>query len=377
MEFLYWSLGILAFIVVLAVSIGLHEAGHMFVAKMFKLSVPRFFIGFGPTLFSKKTESTEYGVKAIPLGGFVMIEDKTQPDDSPERAMLSHVSPWKRILVFLAGPAVNIVLGTVIIMAVLVSYPVSYVSNEVKSVQECFSSDSSVVCNARLGGMLPGDNVVAINGVDVSGSSEKISENLVGKDSVVVTVDRQGEMVNLDVSVRDNKIGILLHKKERRLGLSESFDMLGTVVGKNVEVLAEIPSKVPALMETVVNKPTTEQIPSSVIVVGKTYGDVSASSSLTGSDKVQTIILYSGLLNLGLGLINILPILPLDGGRIFIAIVDIFRMGFSRLTFRKWEYKPLSMKMINSMTAVAASFVFAFMGLVVLADIMQIIRGQI
>lgn len=378
MEILYWVLGVLAFILMLAISIGLHEAGHMSVAKLFKLSVPRFFVGFGPTLWSKKTDKTEYGIKAIPLGGFVMIEDNNQSDDSPEKQMLSYVSPWKRILVFLAGPAVNLVLGTVILVGVLLSYPTQYVTTKVDTVDVCATSNN--VCGAYSSGLLSGDEIVSINGIAINGDAEKISPTIaiIGKSSVNLVVNRNNSEILLnDVAVTDGRIGINLNLGERYISTSEAFGTLGTVMFKNVEALSTLPSKVPALFENIADEKNGEDVPSSVVAVGKTYGDVSASTSLTNGDKVKTLLVYSGMLNIGLGMINLLPIMPLDGGRIFIAVMDSIRIGFSRLTRRKWKYTPVSMKMINNMTAVTASAVFSFMGLVIISDIVLIFRGQL
>lgn len=376
MEVLYWVLGVLAFILMLAVSIGLHEAGHMSVAKLFKLSVPKFFVGFGPTLWSKKSDKTEYGVKAIPLGGFVMIEDESQSESSAERQMLSYVSPWKRILVFLAGPAVNLALGTVILVGVLLMYPTQYVTTTVDKVDVCTTTGKA--CGAYSSGLLSGDEIVSIDGIAINGDADKISPSIAGKSTVDVVVSRNNSEILLnDVAVTDGRIGINLNLGERYISTSEAFGTLGTVMFRNVEALSTLPSKVPALFENIADEKKEGDVPSSVVAVGKTYGDISANTSLANDDKVKTLLVYSGMLNIGLGMINLLPIMPLDGGRIFIAVMDWFRIGFSRLTRRKWKYTPVSMKMINSMTAVTASFVFSFMGLVIISDIVQIFRGQL
>lgn len=381
MEIFYWALGLLAFIVMLALSIGLHEAGHMGVAKLFKLSVPRFFVGFGPTLWSKKTSKTEYGIKAIPLGGFVMIEDESREEGDPERGMLSHVSPWKRISVFLAGPIVNLIIGTVILVSVLMSYPTQYVTNSVVKIESCSAGETSdVVCGAKTAGMVLGDKIVSVNGEKIEDGST-ISPLIKDKQTINIVVDRRGSLVTLsDVPVLNGKIGINLSMGERYIGMGEAFGTLGSVMWQNLEALAKIPDKVPALVTNIAGSTQVEDVPASVVAVGKTYGDVSASTTLTGDDKVRTLLVYSGLLNIGLGLINLLFIMPLDGGRIMIALFDALRMGYSKLTGftkRKWEYSPISIATISNLTVVTASVVFGFMGLVIVSDIMQIIRGQI
>jgi membrane-associated protease RseP (regulator of RpoE activity) len=208
-EALAWALGLIAFLIVLAISIGLHEGGHMGVAKLFKLDVPRFFVGFGPTLWSKKTSKTEYGIKAIPLGGFVQIEDPSQDKDAPERALLSYVSPWKRLLIFAAGPAVNIVLGTVILAIALMTTPVQMPTTQVKSTNPCVvATDPAAVtppCAASEVGILAGDKLIKIDGNEVKQNSD-LQRLLKGKEKVTVEVDRNGSTQTFTVPLKNSKM---------------------------------------------------------------------------------------------------------------------------------------------------------------------------
>lgn len=374
-----WIVGILLFLLMLALSIGLHEAGHMVVAKKVGLSVPRFFVGFGPTLWSRKTSRTEYGLKAFPLGGFVMIEDdKVEDEKNPERQLLSYVSPWKRIAVFIAGPVINLIIGMVVLVSILLAYPVYQVSTTIEKVDACAANaDGAVSCGARDRGVQAGDTVVSVNGVQTH-TSEDILNNIKGHRTVDMVVDRGGRNVTLTgIPVSDNRIGIHLTIDEKHSTVPEAFGTIGRVMNANLVALSQMPSRVPGLVTNVFAGTKDKDVPSSVVAVGKEYGDVSSSRTDSTSDKAQTLLLYSGLLNVGLGLINLLPIMPLDGGRIFIALIDAIRMGFSRLTRRRWKYTPTSVAMINSMTVVAASVVFSFMSLVILSDISLIIRGQI
>src|SRR6478672_5031195 len=116
-------LGIFVFAVGILISIGLHEFGHMATAKAFGMKVTRFFIGFGPTLFSFKRGETEYGLKAIPLGGFVKIVGMTPQDDDVEpgdekRAMWRY-PVWKRTIVMSAGSITHFILGFVLLWITL------------------------------------------------------------------------------------------------------------------------------------------------------------------------------------------------------------------------------------------------------------------
>src|SRR3954465_7623057 len=120
---LYW-LGVAAFAPGLLISVSLHELGHMVTAKRFGMKVTRYFVGFGPTIFSFRRGETEYGLKAIPLGGFVKIvgmtpqDDDVAPEDQP-RAMWRY-SLWKRTVVMSAGSVTHFLLGFVVLWITLV-----------------------------------------------------------------------------------------------------------------------------------------------------------------------------------------------------------------------------------------------------------------
>src|SRR5689334_13539529 len=121
-------LGIIAFALCILLSVALHECGHMWVARATGMKVRRYFVGFGPTLWSihrpNKLGSTEYGIKAIPLGGFCDIAgmtsvDEIAPEDEPYAMYKQKV--WKRVFVLFAGPAMNVIIGLAIIYGMAVS----------------------------------------------------------------------------------------------------------------------------------------------------------------------------------------------------------------------------------------------------------------
>lgn len=375
-EALAWALGLIAFLIVLAISVGLHEGGHMGVAKLFKLEVPRFFVGFGPTIWSKKTAKTEYGLKAIPLGGFVQIEDRTQDVDAPERSLLSHVSPWKRILVYIAGPAVNIVLGVLILAIALMTTPVQTPTTEVKSTTACVvSADpeaSKPPCAASEIGILAGDKIVKIDGSEVKENSD-LARLLKGKDVVSVDIDRAGALMTFRVPLKNSKMGINLTTVPMYRNFSQATSTIGTLFALNAEAIVNLPAKLPNVVESIFGAPRDAEAPSSIIHIGKTYGDVSADTKTTTPDKFQTLLLYSGMFNLGLGLINLLPVPPLDGGRIMIALADTVKIAFSKVFRRK--YNPVSNQTVAVLITVSGVAVFGFMALLMLSDIVSISRG--
>lgn len=373
-EALAWALGLIAFLIVLAVSVGLHEGGHMGVAKLLKLDVPRFFVGFGPTVWSKKTAKTEYGIKALPLGGFVQIEDPTQEDGAPEKSLLSHVAPWKRILVFLAGPAVNIVLGVGILILTLTMIPVQSPTTQVRSTNICTAEDdaSTPSCSASQAGILVGDKVINIDGNEVKVNAD-LGRLLKDKESVTVQVDRAGTIETFTFPLKNSKMGINLTTEPVYRNFEQASSTIGSIFVLNIEAIVDMPSKLPGVVESIFGAPRDPEAPSSIISVGKTYGDVSADTTTTTPDKFQTLLLYSGLFNLGLGLINLLPIPPLDGGRIMIALADTVKIAFSKVFRRK--YNPVSNQTVAVLIAVSGVAVFGFMALLMLSDIVQISRG--
>lgn len=373
-EALAWALGLIAFLIVLAVSVGLHEGGHMAVAKLFKLSVPRFFVGFGPTVWSMKTSKTEYGIKAIPLGGFVQIEDRNQEDGAPEKSLLSHVAPWKRILVFLAGPAVNIVLGVTILVMALMMIPVQVPTTVIKSTNVCAADGDAAApsCFASQAGILAGDKVVRIDDGEIKDNSD-ISVMTKDKESVVVQVDRAGTIETFTVPLKNSKMGINLTTAPVYRNFNQASNTIGAIFAINIDSIVKMPTKLPGVVESIFGAPRDPEAPSSIISVGKAYGDVSADTKTTAPDKFQTLVLYSGLFNLGLGLINLLPIPPLDGGRILIALLDTVKMAWSKVLRRR--YLPVSNKTVAVMITFAGVAVFGFMALLMLSDIVQISRG--
>lgn len=366
MEILAWCLGILGFLAVLMVSIGLHEAGHMAAAKAFKLHVPKFFIGFGKTVWSKKTAKTEYGIKWIPLGGFVRIEDP-DAEKQLDKLMLSHVKPWKRNIIFAAGPFMNILLGTVLLIIMLMVYPGYMVGTTI----EGFSERSS----AAAAGIQEGDTILAVDGNPVETRDELVTY-LQSSDAVSVTVDRVGDEVTIPVELSsEGTLGVTLSAEEYQRSLGESFAMMGDFYMMNLEAITALPQKIPLVVDTLFGAERDPEAPVSMITVGNTYGETAADMEIPPADKLELFIMYSGLINIGLGAVNLLPFMPLDGGRILIATIDSIKMRWNKL--RKQKYEPVSEDWINAMTAVSLSMVGMVFVLLLLTDIVLIGRGEL
>lgn len=237
---LLFSLGVLVVFVGLMISIALHEWGHFFPARKFGVYISQFMIGFGPTLFSRKKGETEFGFKAIPLGGYVamagmyapknpgdapqtattgfldrVVGDEVLPDGLPDEGELAarsfyQLPLYKRITIMLGGPLMNLFIAIVLYAVVLMGFGVPGLSLRVGSVSECVvpASETRTEClpddpaaPGAAAGLLPGDLIVSVDGVAVDDwlSVTEVIRASPGK-PVLLGIDRSGEILSLSVT---------------------------------------------------------------------------------------------------------------------------------------------------------------------------------
>ncbi len=236
---LLYVLGVIIVAVGLALSIGLHELGHLIPAKRFGVRVDKYMIGFGPTVFSRRRGETEYGVKLVPLGGFVSMSGMYPPAHAGEGARTSStgffdtlvqdardqsaetIAPGdedrvfyklpvhKRIIIMLGGPVMNLLIAIVLYAVVLCGFGVYQYSTTLGSVSECVATDASQTeCTpsdpaapAAEAGLLPGDRLVSIDGADITSwdQASGIIRSHPG-DPIEFVVDRDGERLALEVT---------------------------------------------------------------------------------------------------------------------------------------------------------------------------------
>jgi membrane-associated protease RseP (regulator of RpoE activity) len=198
------TLGIVAFAIGLLFSIGFHEFGHFFWARKFGMRVPQFMVGFGPTVFSRRRGETEYGLKAIPLGGYIRIVGMIPPAEEGEskratrmrsfiaevrgqalndvlpsdRGRVFYAKPWwQRVIVMFAGPFHNLVLAVLFFTILLTGFGILQPTTTVSAVPDCVlpADAAAATCPedappspAEEAGLRPGDTVVAVDGEPVS-----------------------------------------------------------------------------------------------------------------------------------------------------------------------------------------------------------------
>jgi membrane-associated protease RseP (regulator of RpoE activity) len=351
-------LGVVIFIVALLFSVMLHEAGHFLTAKKFGMKVTQFFVGFGQTLWSRRKGETEYGIKVLPAGGFVKIvgmTDLDEVDPADEPRSFRRQPGWQRMIVLAAGSFMHFVLALVLLFALAVGVGLAAPSTSatVGTIDRCVPASLSSTCKAsdeaspaRKAGFRTGDKIIALGGTrvhDWSQMGKVIRRQPVGT-PVAVLVERQGKQVVLHPSLattvsagkRVSFLGVSPQVSFQRQGpvsaLSYAGSQFGATVTGSVKVIASLPGALPDLFAK--NRASTPagQI-SSVVGAGDTTGQVLA-AKIGWQPKVSLVLLIVASLNIFVGLFNLLPLLPLDGGHLAIVIYERIRAWLARLLRR-------------------------------------------
>lgn len=357
--------GIVLFALGIMASIVLHEYGHMRVALWSGMKVRRFFVGFGPTLVSVNRGGIEYGLKAIPLGGFCDIAgmtayDQLSPEDEP-KAMWRQAW-WKRVAVLLAGPAMNIVLAIALFYTVALGW--GLVNRDVQEIptdrvaavvgDTCAAADQ---CGVGIGpageaGIIAGDTITSVAGVPVA-SWVDLSGAVSARpgETVPVALERDGREVTttarLTTSEADGQPKGALGVQLSRDGIPQeilddpayqtvnTYDALsavpatlaftGEMVEATVEGLISFPSKIPGVVASIFGAERAEDSP--VSVVGASHiGGQAAEQGLW-----SLFLLFLAGLNLFLGAFNLVPLTPFDGGHIAVVFYEKIRDALRRL----------------------------------------------
>jgi regulator of sigma E protease len=306
----------------------LHEAGHFVAAKATGMRVERFFLFFPPKVVSIKRGETEYGIGAIPAGGFVKITgmnpDEELPPDIAARGYY-HQPVWKRIVVIGAGPAVNIAIALAILFFVFLHY----------GIEESTQTVGVITANSPAAAALQkGDEIVSVDGrsypnlstvprlerfADDIGSHKCAGKQVDGcqaETPVTLRVRRDGEVRTIEVAPRYDAA-----EEHARIGFrygAENIDLgAGAAAQHAVDSTWFVASRTVSIFSRLFEEKQRKQISG---VVG--VSDV-ANETIDTSTK-KTLLLVA-VVSLSLGLINLFPFLPLDGGHIFWSLVEKVR----------------------------------------------------
>ena len=376
LDTILYLLGILIFLVGIAFSVGLHELGHYLPAKKFGVEVRQFMIGFGPTIFSRRRGETEFGVKAFPLGGYILMSGMYPPAKKPYRGLFANwinearrevesqenvseerkfyrLSGPKKITIMLGGPVMNLLLGTLLIVASLSGIGTLQNSLTVDQVYPCMESavesecpEGSAATPAKLAGLQSGDEVKAVNGQTVS-SWKEVTALLEDNSSSTLTVERNGTDVtinitpvfmeravydslgNLELDAQGNPVtelspvlGIRLLGVTKPVGLDQSLSYAGASLASMAAFILELPQQIYEVTLSTVG--ITERDPYgavSIVGVGQLAGELT-SADIGIDAKLSSLLLLLGSLNLVLFVFNLVPLLPLDGGHVVGAVYE-------------------------------------------------------
>ena len=413
-----YALGVVLFALGILISVCLHEFGHLLTAKHFGMKATQYFAGFGPTLWSFRRGETEYGVKAIPAGGFVKIIGMTPLEEvAPEDEKRSF---WRfplrqRTVVLVAGSATHFLLAILIFAAMapttglfnpaaasydpLKSAPtigavsdcvvVGYDLDKNGALRACQAGDP--VGPAKAAGLKAGDKVTEVGTTPVStygelvkairaapagptqitylrdGTEQTATVNLVATQRPPLTGGKKGEVDTVSaLGVSAEEPALTLHYSV--LGaIPASVWYVGETVGQTFSAIARFPAKIPKLLDAIGGQKRDPETPVSVVGASRIGGD-----AISHKAPIVFLSLLGGL-NVFIGVFNLLPLLPLDGGHVAIAWYEKVRSWLAR---RRGRPDPGRVD-YNKLLPVTYVVVLVFGGITLLtlaADIVNPIR---
>ena len=298
-----WAILIFCFLIFI------HEFGHFFIAKLSKMTVHEFSIGMGPRLFGFKKNETEYSIRILPLGGYVKLEG--EDGESTDSNAFCNKSIMKRFSVLFAGAFMNVVFGFLIFL-VIFSSSASVATNKVGEVIE-----NSAFYEA---GIKPGDKLKHIEGDNFSTGIHSFRDvnffvAINGASKAVFTIERDGEEFKKTITPMSLKEG-----DTPVYGMTasvEKIDFLSAVSLAFWESVFVIKSVFLSLWWLI----------SGIIPINAMSGPVAIVGEIGTAAKYgwQSVLNLAGFISVNLGIMNLLPIPALDGGRIFFLIIEKIR----------------------------------------------------
>ncbi|GAA5080711.1 membrane-associated protease RseP (regulator of RpoE activity) [Thermocatellispora tengchongensis] len=429
---IWYVVGIVIFLIGLMISIGLHEIGHLVPAKRFGVRVTQYMVGFGPTLWSRRRGETEYGIKWLPFGGYIrmigMLPPRAQDDgklrsaatgpwqgliETAREAALEEVRPgdenrvfyrkpwWQKVIIMAGGPAMNFVLAFVLFAVVLMGFGVPTQQTVIATVPACVKTQQSYEQNpectasdpaspAASAGLRPGDRIVSVGGVQISTWEEATRAIRAEKAGpVAIGVVRDGKPLTLTANLiaQDRESLDDPNKIEKGVGylgvsavVANERQSIGAVTAHMWELTAATAGSLIRLPEKLVGvwhaafsgEERDINGPIGVIGAGRIGGEIAASEAPVDSKIVFFINLLAGF-NLAVGMFNLLPLLPLDGGHIAGGLWEGIKRAYARI-MRRPTPGHVDIAKALPLTYAMALLMIVMAGLLMYADLVNPVR---
>ena len=389
MEFI----GVVAFVVALLFSVMVHEFGHYITARKFGMKVTEFFLGFGKRIWSTQRGETEFGIKAIPAGGYCRIAGMTPRDEmdlgEEDRAFVK-ASSGRKLIVLGAGSFLHFVLGFVVLLILFIGIGTNRITPQVAQVSDCIPvaseacTSSSVPSPAKSAGIKAGDYIMAINNKPVKNWADdvQIIRDSAGKE-LTLSIYRDGEKITINATPVSREVngeirgilGIINEVANVRSdpikATKDSISLSKEFLASSVKSLVALPAKIPSLWgQTFQGEERDVDGLIGIVGVAAVSGQVTASDQMTWSERIGAFLLIVASLNFFVGVFNLLPILPLDGGHMAVAIADEIRAFLARLR-GKPRPKPVDVTVLTPITMVVFVLLAVFTVMLLVADIIN------
>jgi membrane-associated protease RseP (regulator of RpoE activity) len=433
--------GVVIVAVGVLLSILLHETGHFIPAKLFKVHVGQFMVGFGKTLWSRKIRGTEFGVKSLPLGGYIsmagmyppvkpggkartattgffqtLVQDARDQSgrtivEGAEDRVFYKLAIWKRIIIMLGGPLMNLVIAFVLYAILLAGFGVASPTTTLGAVNKCVlpSSSTSTTCPADFtpspaykAGFKAGDKLVSVAGTAVTSwdQATSIIQKSAGT-TISVVVLRGGKDVTLSASPLEStrpvtdalgnplkdwggnnevhKVGFLGIGPVEKVQ-QQSLSAVPTQVWTNTTGVAAIVVNLPQRLVGVANAafgsgPRDPNGPIGLVGVGRIAGEIATTHQASLSERFAALLSLLASLNIALFVFNLIPLMPLDGGHIIGALWEGLKKGFAKL-FHRRDPGPVDTAKVVPLTFAVVVVLGAMSLLLLYADIVKPITLQ-
>ena len=420
MTFLWAVLAGLGFFALMMASIALHEVGHLLPAKLFGVKVPMYFVGFGKRIWSVRRGETEYGIKWIWLGGYVRLvgmyppgkpgrtgrlaewadgareaerDDITETDIRTGRLFYQKKS-WQKLIIMAGGPIMNIVLAFFIFLGINLAYGQQQQTLSVSAVTECLdpAPAACVAPPAKQAGVQVGDTVVALNGASVTTWRELVTlVRAQGAGELTFIVDRPGQghvtlatvhgvlrqLTDLDdqsKTVTAGFAGMSSGVTTIHVGPVGTAQEMWTMTTQSVAALGTFPQKVFMTgYDLVTGKPRDANGPLSVVGASVAASELATTNQLTVGGRIASYFSLLGAVNLFVAILNLVPLLPFDGGHIAGALWEALRRAMARL-FKRPDPGFFDTAWLLPVAYVVGAFLVIAGVILVVADIVSPIR---